>query len=124
MDFQRRSFYVVNREHAPARAFRKRENPRTNVFFSPKTGKSERLCVGFRCSGCWLLSTRRACGLLLVAEQRVAHGLEGGKDALVITIDAKYDAQMAGTALAVVLAVVDRDARLGSEIGRDFGRIA
>lgn len=124
MDFQRRSFYVVNREHVPACAFRKRENPRTNVFFSLKIRKSERLRAGFRLGACRLLGTRRACGLLLVAKQGVADGLKGCKDTLVVAVDAKDDAQVTGTALTVVLAVIDRHARLSSEIGCNLGRIA
>ena len=38
--------------------------------------------------------------------------------------DAKDDAQVTGTALTVVLAVIDRHARLSSEIGCNLGRIA
>ncbi len=124
MDFQRRSFCVVNRGHVPARTFCKRENPRTNVFFSLKIRKSERLCAGFCLGACRLLGTRRACGLLLVAKQRVADGLKGCKDTLVVAVDAKDDTQVTGTALTVVLAVINRHARLGREIGCNFGRIA
>ena len=70
------------------------------------------------------LSSRRACGLLLVAKQRVADGLKGCKDTLVVAVDAKDDTQVTGTAQTVVLAVIDRHARLGSEIGCNLGRIA